>query len=74
MTNGNYNARFPAWLRLRMCEMNIAGRDLAAALDISHVAVSHWRTGKFTPRPHHVVKLAKVLRVTENTIKGKLGA
>lgn len=74
MTNGNYDSRFASWLRVRMAEMSVTNNDLAKQIGVSHIAVSHWRIGKFQPRPHHLIKLAGVLRVKEETLKRKLGA
>lgn len=44
--------------------------EFAELLSVSPGAVSHWETGRYTPRQHHQVAIAKTLNVTWNSIFG----
>lgn len=67
------NNGFPSWLRLRMTEMNISARELAAYCDTDISTVSCWRWGKQTPSVRFIPKLAKRLCVKESIVKRRIG-
>lgn len=44
--------------------------DFAEALDVTPGAVSQWECGRFTPRQHIQVAIAKLLQVPHSAIFG----
>ena len=44
--------------------------DLADRLGVSSGAISHWETGRYSPRQHHQVALAGALSVPWSTLFG----
>ena len=44
--------------------------EFAERLDVTPGAVRHWETGRYSPRPHHQVAIARTLDVPWSTIFG----
>lgn len=49
-------------------QMTVA--DLAAQVGVHESAISHWETGRFAPRQHHQLALARALDVPHSMIFG----
>ncbi len=41
---------------------------LAQQIGVSEVTVSHWVSNKSIPKPHHQLKLKKILGISKSTI------
>lgn len=47
--------------------------ELAELTGVTPGAISHWETGRYTPRPHHQVTLARALDVPWDVLFGLEG-
>jgi transcriptional regulator with XRE-family HTH domain len=54
---------FAEWLSRTLAERNIAGGDVAKALEVNDSAVSRWRNGRASPGLDSIMKLAAYLEV-----------
>lgn len=50
--------------------LGVSVDELAAALDVTPGAVSHWETGRHSPKQAHQVAIAKTLRVPWSVLFG----
>lgn len=54
---------FAEWLSRTLAERDIAGGEVARALEVNDSAISRWKNGKATPGLDSVMKLAEFLDV-----------
>lgn len=54
---------FAEWLTRTMAERDIAGGEVARALDVNDSAISRWKNGKASPGLDSTMKLAEFLEV-----------
>lgn len=54
---------FAEWLTRTLAERDIAGGEVARALDVNDSAISRWKNGKASPGLDSVMKLAEYLNV-----------
>lgn len=54
---------FAEWLTRTLTERDIAGGEVARALDVNDSAISRWKNGKASPGLDSVMKLAEYLDV-----------
>ena len=56
--------------KIRMTHLNLHNKDLAVVLKVTEGAVSHYMTGKRTPTPEQMQKIAKRLDITVDELMG----
>lgn len=54
---------FAEWLTRTLAERDIAGGEVARALEVNDSAISRWKNGKASPGLESVMKLAEFLEV-----------
>lgn len=59
---------FPTWLRVEMAKRDLNDVGLAKMMDVSHVAVGHWRRGERTPNFGNCVRLARAFQLPEQVV------
>ena len=60
-------------LKERRLDAGLSQMMLAAAIDVSQVAVSHWETGQAKPLKKHLRRLARVFECDAEEVMGNDG-